>query len=700
MQQASEKSTGFSRARGILRALRNDVRGNAMILTAAAIIPIAGLIGGGVDVARIYAVKTRLQHACDAGALATRRSMTGASPTTSNIAEGNKYFDFNFNDGLFGVDRDTVSRDFAAGATSGSIEGAASADVDFTVMKIFDMDSLTLDVECTATVSVPNTDVMFVLDVTGSMSSTPSGDTMSKLAGLKVATKDFFTELGAGTGSGAGRIRYGFVPYSGTVNVGGILKSMGGNYMLGMTPGDVVNYPTRTPVTGLEWYVSGYGTESGHSYGAPSDSSKSFGSWTNYGTTGTTTISGTAYTNRFTPITSAACAAKPYPAPTDAASGGATGPTYLSTNTPVYPAATQTKNYRTTQNFNRTEYGYVWSSTSGGRCQFRRRTTSSVFTRTTPSTTTQPITWSSRDVLNGWNYGLADVGVYNIVQSNSAANPGYWSGTFAAGMSNATTYASPTATVNWTGCIEEPMGVNTITSARTDLSIPATAYDMQIDIKPNTAGQKWRPFVPGFQYVNYGSYTDWMEDAASGSDTAACPTAASTLQSYYGRTADFNTYVDSLAARGFTYHDIGLIWGARLLSADGIRDTDNADSSAPGGFQISRHMVFMTDGAMTAPPTNSSAWGMTVMQGRDGQTSDSQTTLNGNHDKRTQMLCEAAKSKGFTVWVIGFGISSLGSTLTNCATDAEHAALASNSTELKAKFQAIAETIGGVRLSQ
>jgi hypothetical protein len=62
------------------------------------------------------------------------------------------------------------------------------------------MDSLTLDVECTATVSVPNTDVMFVLDVTGSMSSTPSGDTMSKLAGLKVATKDFFTELGAGTG--------------------------------------------------------------------------------------------------------------------------------------------------------------------------------------------------------------------------------------------------------------------------------------------------------------------------------------------------------------------------------------------------------------------------------------------------------------------------------------------------------------------
>ena len=679
-----------------------------MILTAAAVIPIAGLIGGGVDVARIYAVKTRLQHACDAGALATRRSMSGASPTTSNIAEGNKYFDFNFNDGLFGVDRDMVSREFAAGASAGSIEGTASAEVDFTVMKIFDMESMSLDVECTATVSVPNTDVMFVLDVTGSMDSVPSGDSMSKIAGLKVATKDFFTELGAGTGSGAGRIRYGFVPYSATVNVGDILGGMAGGYLLGSTPGDVATYPTRTPVEGTEWYINWRGTESGHSYGTASDSTKSYGSYTNYATSGTTTISGTAYTNRFTGITNATCTAKPIPAPTVTASGGVTGPTYLSTVTPVYPAATETKNYRTTQNFNETQYNYRWTLTSGsgasalGTCQFRRRSTSPAFTRTTPSTTATPITWASRPVLTGWNYTQASVDVYNIVQSGTAANPGYWSGTFASGMSNATSWASPTATVEWEGCIEEPMGVNTITSARTDLSIPSTAYDMQIDLKPSTAAQKWRPFVPGFQYVLYGDgTTDWLADPdILAGDKSACPAPASVLQSYYGRTADFNSYVDSLIAEGFTYHDIGLVWGSRLLSADGIRDTDNADTAAPGGFQISRHLVFMTDGALNTPNTNNSAWGIPNIQGRDGQTTDSTNTLIANHDKRTQMLCEAAKSKGFTIWVIGFGMSSMSSTLTNCATDAEHAALASNSTELKARFQAIAETIGGLRLSQ
>lgn len=707
MKQIEKKNSGFARARGLLSRLRQDTAGNAMILTAAAIIPIAGLIGGGVDVARVYAVKTRLQHACDAGALATRRAMTGSSPTTANIAEGNKYFDFNFSDGLFGVNDTTVVRNFAAGTAVGSIAGTASADVNFTIMKIFNLSSVSLDVSCTATVSVPNTDVMFVLDVTGSMDSTPSGDTMSKIAGLKVATKDFFTELGAGTASGAGRIRYGFVPYSGTVNVGGILKSMGGNYLLGMTSGDVVNYPTRTPVTYNEWYVNWTGTESGHTYGTPTNSTMTFGSYTNYGTSGTTTVSGTAYTNRFTGITTATCSAKPIPAPTDATSGGATGPTYLSTVTPVYPATTQTKNYRTTQNYNRTEYNYSWTRTSGrgagalGTCQFRRRVTSPAYTRTTPSTTTQPITWDDRDVLSGWNYGLSDVGVYNIVQSGSATNPGYWSGVFAAGQSNAMSYATPTATVTWDGCIEEPMGINTITSSRTDLSIPSNAYDMQIDMKPSTAAQKWKPFVPGFQHINYGSYTEWMGDyQADGSDLAACPSAASTLQSYYGRTSDFNTYVDGLVARGFTYHDIGLIWGARLLSANGIRDTDNSDASAPGGFQITRHLVFMTDGALNTPNTNSSAWGVPALQGRDGQTSDSTSTLISNHDKRTQMLCEAAKSKGFTVWVVGFGISSLGTTLTNCATDEEHAALAANSTQLKAKFQAIAETIGGLRLSQ
>ncbi len=32
----------------------------------------------------------------------------------------------------------------------------------------------------------------------------------------------------------------------------------------------------------------------------------------------------------------------------------------------------------------------------------------------------------------------------------------------------------------------------------------------------------------------------------------------------------FNAYADSLVATGSTYHDIGMIWGARISSPDGI----------------------------------------------------------------------------------------------------------------------------------
>ena len=63
--------------------LRKTRRGNTLAIMAAAFFPLAGLIGGGVDMSRIYITKTRLQQACDAGALAGRKAMGAGSWTTS-----------------------------------------------------------------------------------------------------------------------------------------------------------------------------------------------------------------------------------------------------------------------------------------------------------------------------------------------------------------------------------------------------------------------------------------------------------------------------------------------------------------------------------------------------------------------------------------------------------------------------------------
>lgn len=50
-----------------------------LVLVAAGFLPLLGFIGGGIDMARIYLVKTRLQHACDAGALADRKQIGGGA---------------------------------------------------------------------------------------------------------------------------------------------------------------------------------------------------------------------------------------------------------------------------------------------------------------------------------------------------------------------------------------------------------------------------------------------------------------------------------------------------------------------------------------------------------------------------------------------------------------------------------------------
>ena len=50
-----------------------DTAGNSLVIMAAAMFPLAGLVGGGVDMSRLYLAKARLQQACDAGALAGRK---------------------------------------------------------------------------------------------------------------------------------------------------------------------------------------------------------------------------------------------------------------------------------------------------------------------------------------------------------------------------------------------------------------------------------------------------------------------------------------------------------------------------------------------------------------------------------------------------------------------------------------------------
>ena len=727
------------RPRGIMSRLARDKRGATLPMMAAAIVPIAAMVGAGLDMSRVYLVRTRLQQACDAGAVAVRRSMSAtntANANEDNKLEGYKFFDFNFPQGAYGTE--SVSRVFV-GATGtngvGNVEGDASAIVPTSVMKLFAVNTLTVSTSCAATVSIPNTDVMFVLDVSGSMSAKAvSTDTQTKIQALKSATKTFFTTLGKGSDSGGGRIRYGFVPYSSQANTGAVVKAASPSFIAGGTTGETATYRSRTAVTYNEFYITGYqnlvGTPGVTPNGSPSNSTPSGSTWTNYGSSGSTNVGGTSYTNRFTGITSSVCSgkAKPYGSATpvnsvSTASGSITSPSLGTPTTPTHPATERINPYTQTQNFNRITYGYSWTVTSGsgssalGTCQFRQLP--QTYVRTTPTKTTEQAVWAVREVASSWDYNNRAIDVTSLVAGNTVSNPAYWSGTsyvsINANPSSNASQSEVSSTMSWGGCLEESRTINTITTSSA-MAIPDDALDMKIDLVPQDLTQKWRPYLPQLVFDPTGGTPRWQDDDNwNNSGWAACPTASRAMRQYTsdvdGTTklsASFAAYVDGLLPIGGTQHDIGMVWGARLMSPDGILASTNNAASAPGGFAIGRHLVFMTDGIMDARNQNYGPWGISRLDGRQVPTNQvdvddsGSTAMNDIHKQRFNMICESARSKGYTIWVIGFGMNNatMPQSLKDCAGDSDHWMTAPTAAELTTKFSNIASTIGGLRLTE
>ena len=63
------KNSDATHACGIMSRLLKNEEGNIIAILAAAVIPVIGLVGGALDMSRLYLTQARLQGACDAGAL-------------------------------------------------------------------------------------------------------------------------------------------------------------------------------------------------------------------------------------------------------------------------------------------------------------------------------------------------------------------------------------------------------------------------------------------------------------------------------------------------------------------------------------------------------------------------------------------------------------------------------------------------------
>ena len=682
-------------ARTWLTSLARDTRGNTLAIVAASIIPLAGMVGGGVDISRMYIVKTRLQHACDAGVLAGRKEMGGGTWAYNNNAAqttANSFFDGNIQESPYGAS--SLTRAFTESA--GKVSGTASATVPMTIMRVFGKRNETLTVTCDAEMRLPNTDVMFVLDVTGSMGETPSGDSQTKLQSLKDSVKCFYEivarldtakECTTGTPSGGTgtqtQIRFGFVPYDTNVNVGKLLKPE--------WFADSWQYQSREPI--FEERVETQWTEgTAQPSGTPQVTNEDPNSWS-------TQSSGAGATEAANATTQSACTSLTDPANDTYTLTGSEGSPYGQQTSGTNP---RTVTWKTKQDGWYYQYQYVWVDRrrDPDYCAFQRRKVEYELVRT--YTRTDTATEVRIPVFKEYRYARLAKDISGLKNPDRIT----WNTNFSFQTNVGTQGALKTIT--WAGCVEERATVRQATYS----PIPADAEDLDIDQVPSQSDPRslWAPLLPGLIYTRGWSYLPVVTSSNTGnSSSASCPVEARKLQSWPTASA-FETYIDSLQPGSNTYHDIGLIWGARLLSPTGLFKSENEYTSQGG--EIERHLIFMTDGDACTSRTNYQAYGVARLDRRqtdegvepdDGCSADSDNggALTTQVDARTDALCTAIKNKNITLWVITFGgvANKTVTRMTACATSGRYFH-ATNAATLQASFKSIADQISALRLTK
>jgi Flp pilus assembly protein TadG len=629
---------------GFLRRLARDTAGNTLAMIAAGLLPLLAMVGGGIDMGRSYLAQTRLQQACDAGVLAARKKLgsqvVADGTVPSDIATvGNQYFNVNFLAGSYG----TANRDFQMTLEEDySISGTASVDVPTSIMSIFGYANVGVDVACEAALNFSNTDIMFVLDTTGSMTATNPSDSQPRIDALKGVVRSFHAQLEGSKGPGI-RLRYGFVPYSTNVNVGGLLED--------------------------DWVVNNWTYQSREDYGTE-DGGIQYHTYTDnwVDISGSQTSSfHSAYLATYHPATSESgseywsCDTAP---PASTATWTETTLSHLEEIYPGPPAG-----FKTTDHMQTIANGtYYWVERVGPVCTVRK----TIYT----------------------NY-KAEFDRITIPYTQTIARYRY-----APIARNVSAWRSQTA-----GCVEERSTYEITDYDNVDLS---QALDLNLDAIPTASDPdtQWRPSYPGaiwereldgngngtFNQAAVITTNGWFYKPEWNGAMIACPTPARKLAEMDPTQLD--NYLGTVTPSGTTYHDIGMIWGGRLLSPTGLFAAENGDVDSK---VTSRHLIFLTDGQTEPYDIAYGAYGVEPLDQRRWNQSSS-LTLSETIEARFGVACKEVKKRNITVWVIGFG-TTLNPAMTECAGPGKYFE-AADAAQLQTVFSKIAARMGDLRVSK
>jgi hypothetical protein len=323
-------------------------------------------------------------------------------------------------------------------------------------------------------------------------------------------------------------------------------------------------------------------------------------------------------------------------------------------------------------------------------------------TATTTYTTKYGFTnWTYQPVTN---YAGVDAAALSVATNPTAgrtnASGSYNVQQLASMFSAGTATGFTVGTINSDGCIVERVdGMNSIDQAAdtNDRRWPRSWNQLEFTRASASNATNGNDDVWPNRRATGAAYYDYTNGGYL--PTYSCPKAA--LLPAVTNQAGVDGYVDAtdFVAHGGTYHDIGMIWGTRIMSTTGIFSAIHGP--APNGEEVMRHIIFMTDGSMKPNDAYFSTLGIEKLEKRIvGNGNDSSATpLANQHNARFTAACTAARTQhNIRVWVVAFA-QALTTDLTNCANPGQ--AFQANSTaELQTQFQTIAQRIAELRLSR
>ncbi|MBW8881279.1 MAG: hypothetical protein JF615_07625, partial [Asticcacaulis sp.] len=188
----------------LFKRFRDAIRGNVTAATAVAMLPLAAVVGGGVDFSNAIAARVRLQDAADAAAIAAALDSTGL--LSNQQAAASKAFTAN-------VQNSALSDDSASGqltvVTDNNVQTmffTAKATVKTYLIGLVGIQSIPLSATAKAGITMNSAEIAFVLDNTGSMAQN------SKMTTLKTDLDSVLASLADASGS-SGHTKVALIPF-------------------------------------------------------------------------------------------------------------------------------------------------------------------------------------------------------------------------------------------------------------------------------------------------------------------------------------------------------------------------------------------------------------------------------------------------------------------------------------------------------